>query len=176
MSEAYDDDIAEEEALFARIAAAEPAEGMETPPITPQAGGRPHKVDPIKLVAWRQAHKATIAATATRWSVSPATVKRLSKEYAGAAKRERSRYECSRLDKELQLHQHQLWQMYNNQLSRHLSWVALRWFPAWRDAKGTPREGAVARAEQEALQEAETQFQADWTRSMGPVPEYVPPW
>ena len=108
--------------------------------------------------------------------MSPATVKRLSKEYADAAKRERSRFECSRLDKELQLHQHQLWQMYNNQLSRHLTWVALSWFSAWRDAKGTPSEAEVERAEQAALKKAEAQFAADWARCMGPVPEYVSPW
>lgn len=47
--------------------------------------GRPIKVDPIKVAAWRQARKASIAATAKRFAISPATVKRYCRDHGAEA-------------------------------------------------------------------------------------------
>src|SRR4051794_34127026 len=107
VSDAYEDDIATEQAILDQLAGAEP---IEREPQGPRRSGvgRPPKVDPIKLVAWRQGRKATIAETAKRWNVSEATVKRLSREYAKAAEAERERYQMERLDKELEAHEYDL--------------------------------------------------------------------
>lgn len=171
----YEEEMALEQAIVDRIAAAEPM--PELPETKPRnGGGRPSKVEPIKLVAWRQAHKASIPETAKRWNVSPATVKRLCRDYGEAAKLERQRWQCEQLDKELRQHEHSLWQTFNGQLARHLSWVSLNWFPACEAAKGSEREVAIETAKEAALADAERAFRQDWERCMGPIPEYSSPW
>ncbi len=169
MSDAYDNDMAAEQAIFNQIASAQERE-KEQQQKPHSRGGRPSKVDPIKLVAWRQGRKATIAATAKHWKVSEATVKRLSRDYAEAAEAERQRFQMERLDKELEAHEYEIRTMYLRQRSEHLSWVSFRWFGAEEAAKGTPRETAVMAAKDAALDEADRQFREDWERRMGPVP------
>jgi hypothetical protein len=169
VSDAYDDDMAAEQAIFDQIARAEPRE-EEQPQKLHSKGGRPSKVDPVKLVAWRQGRKATIAATAKHWNVSEATVKRLSREYAQAAEAERQRFQMERVDKELEAHEYGLRMMYLRQRSEHLSWVSFRWFGAEEAAKGTPKEDAVMAAKEAALDEADRQFREEWEQRMGPVP------
>lgn len=170
VSDAYEDDMTAEEAILDQVAAAQAREQAEGPEKPRSNGGRPNKVDPIKLVAWRQGRKATIAETAKRWNVSEATVKRLSREYAQAAEAERERFQMERLDKELEAHEYDLWRMYHGQKNEHLNRVAFRWFGAEEAARGTPNEAAVMAARQAALDEAEREFREDWERCMGPVP------
>lgn len=172
MSDAYEDDMAAEQAILAQIARAEQLD-EEPQQKTGSSGGRPPKVDPIKLVAWRQGRKATIAETAKRWNVSEATVKRMSREYAKAAEAERERFQMERLDKELEAHEDDLRMMFLRQRNEHLSWVSFRWFGAEEAAKGTPDEAAVMAARQAALDEADRQFREDWERHMGPLPRFA---
>jgi hypothetical protein len=173
VSDAYEDDMAAERAILDQIAHAEPIDDQPELKVR-NMGGRPPKVDPIKLVAWRQGRKATIAETAKRWNVSEATVKRLSRDYAKAAEAERERFQMERLDKELEAHEHSLQMMFLRQRNDHLSWVSLRWFSAEEAAKGTPNEAAVMAARQAALDEADRLFREDWERHMGPVPGLPP--
>jgi hypothetical protein len=172
VSDAYEDDMASEQAIFDQIGRAEPVDDEPQPKVQSN-GGRPPKVDPIKLVAWRQGRKATIAETAKRWNVSEATVKRMSREYAKAAEAERERFQTERLDKELEAHEDDLRMMFLRQRNEHLSWVSFRWFGAEEAARGTPDEGVVMAARQAALDEADRQFREDWERHMGPVPRFA---
>lgn len=170
----YEDDLAEEAAIFDALAPQE-AEVLElSPPVS--TGGRPFRQDPVKLVAWRQAHDASIADTAKRFSVSPATVKRYSRDYKEAAEQARRRWECERLDQEARQGQHRLWRMYQGQLHQALYWVDLAWFSRVKAAEGTPAEAAVASAWKNAMADAERRFVEGWETSMGPVPEYAAPW
>jgi hypothetical protein len=165
--------MAAEQAIFDQIARAQAVE-KEQPKKSQSRGGRPSKVDPVKLVAWRQGRKATIAQTAKHWNVSEATVKRLSREYAEAAEAERQRYQMEQLDKELEAHEYGLRTMYHGQRSKHLSWVSFRWLGAEEAARGTPREDAVMAAKEAALDEADRQFREEWELRMGPVPGLHP--
>jgi hypothetical protein len=173
MSDAYDDDMAAEQAILGQLAPGEPIDEQAEHKLR-NIGGRPPKVDPIKLVAWRQGRKATIAETAKRWNVSEATVKRMSREYAKATEAERERFQMERLDKELEAHEHDLHMMFLRQRNDHLSWVSLRWFGAEEAARGTPEEAAVMAARQSAMDEADQKFREDWDRHMGPVPGLSP--
>lgn len=178
MSEAYEDDLADEQALFDRIEAANAGGGGFGGDIEPpiNTGGRPHKIEPIKLVAWRQAHKASIAETAKRWSVSPATVKRLTRDYADAAKLERQRWESERLDHELWQHEYDLAMMFLGQRNKHLAFVdQFHWFGRCKRAKGTDQEAAVNAARDAAIEEADREFRETWERCMGPIPGYPAP-
>jgi AraC-like DNA-binding protein len=171
LSDAYDDDMDAEQAILDRINAAEAEQDVPgSPAEQPRTiGGRPPKVDPIKLVAWRQAHSATVAETAKRWNVSKPTVQRLSREYGEAAKAERQRYQMERLDKELRAHEYGLRVMFLGQRADHLSRVSSRWFSAEEVAKGTPAEASVAAAREAALDEADREFREDWERCVGPI-------
>lgn len=183
MSELYDDDLANEERIFTAIEAAEESVDIDKSSVKAALnvsvckgkGGRPYAVEPIKLVAWRQAHNATIKQTAEKWRVSEATVKNLCKKYGDAARHERARWECERLDKELHWHEVGILQIYNRNLSRCLSLIELSW--AWRceTAKGTDQEASVAVARDAALSEAEQEFRAGWEISVGAVPAIEPP-
>lgn len=183
MSELYDDDLANEERIFAAIEAAEEkAESDKTllqivsdVPISKRKGGRPFAVEPIKLVAWRQAHGASIRETATRWNVSEATVKNFCKKYGDAARHERARWECERLDQELHWHEFGIWQLYNRNLSRCLALAELGWATLCEAAKNTDQEAHVAAARDAALAEAERAFRSGWESSIGMVPAIEPP-
>ena len=164
----YDDELAEEQALIERMATAEVAPS-DLEARTPKVG-RPPKVEPIKLVAWRQAHKASIADTAKRWHVSEATVKRLCRQYGEAAELERQRWQCEQLDRELQEHEYAYRVMFLRQRSQHLYWAEFGWLGACERAKGTAQEDTVRAARDAALATAERQFNEDWSRSMGPIP------
>lgn len=170
MSEAYEHDMAAEQAILDHFARVEQVceDAQERPR---SVGGRPPKVDPIKLVAWRQGRKASIAETAKRWNVSEATVKRLSRDYGQAAEAERERYELERLDKELAAHEYELRMMFLRQRNEHLSWVSFGWFGAEQAAKNTPREAAVVAARDAALEKADREFREEWESRMGPIPE-----
>jgi hypothetical protein len=174
LSEAYDDDMAAEQAILDHFAREEQV--LEDPQEQPRSiGGRPPKVDPIKLVAWRQGRNASIAETAKRWNVSEATVKRLSREYGKAAEAERQRYEQERLDEELEAHAYGLRTMFLGQRNRHLNWVDMKWFSAVEAARATPNEVAVIAAREAALEKAEREFREDWERCMGPLSELFGP-
>jgi hypothetical protein len=168
VSDAYEDDMAAEQAILDQIARAEPVEEEPQPKLRSSAG-RPAKVDPIKLVAWRQGRKASIAETAKHWKVSEATVKRLSRKYAKAAEAERERFQMERLDSELAAHEYELRMMFLGQRNRHLSWVSERWFGAEEAARGTPNEAAVLAARDAALEEADRKFGEEWESRMGPL-------
>src|SRR5204863_9724498 len=118
----------------------------EWPEAYARKGGRPKKVDPIKLVAWRQARGATVAATAKHWNVSARTVQQYTRDYDEAARQARQQWQADRLDDEEWLHEMQHWQMFNNQLSTHLGLVGLGWFSKMKAAKGTGQEAAVEAA------------------------------
>lgn len=173
MSDAYEDDRAREQAIFDQIEAANAAADYEEPA---NAGGRPHKAEPIKVVAWRQAHNASIAGTAKRWGISPATVKRLCREYGAAATAERKRWQCEQLDREAARHAHGLWRLYNGQLARALYRVEVEWMHRCEQAKGTGQEEAVNTAMAAALEQEERQFTEGWARIVGPVPDYAAPF
>ena len=81
--------MAAEAEIFAMIDRTD--ERHDTPDEPGQISGRPNKVDPVKLVAWRQGRDASISETARHWGVSVATVKRLSRVHAVAAAQERAR-------------------------------------------------------------------------------------
>jgi hypothetical protein len=157
MSEAYEDEIAAEDAIFARIAAVEPnAEEQNPAQSKPRSsGGRPRKADPIKLVAWRQAHKATVADTAKRWNVSRRTVQKFCRDFGEAAKAERKRFELERLDAELEAHERAYEMMFLRLRNMHLGAAG----GPWREA---------TEAELEA---ADQEFREDWKRRMGPLPD-----
>lgn len=166
----YNDEIAQEQAIIDRLATVEPApESVQN--ASRKLGGRPTKVEPIKLVAWRQAHNASIPETAKRWNVSPATVKRMCRDYGAAAKLERQRWEHERLDEELRQHEYAHSMMFLGHRNKHLSWISFQWFSACEAAKGTPQEASVEAARKAALAEAERDFREDWERCMGPIPE-----
>jgi hypothetical protein len=166
--------MAAEEAILDQIARAEAME-KEQPQKAHNRGGRPSKVDPIKLVAWRQGRKATIAATAKHWNVSEATVKRLSREYAEAAEAERHRFQMERLDKELAAHERDLHMMFLGQRNRELSRVSERWFGAEEAARGTPDEAVVLAARDAALERAGREFREEWESRIGPLSELFDP-
>ena len=172
MSEAYEDDMAAEQAILDHFAREEAeCEVLQEQPRS--AGGRPPKVDPIKLVAWRQGRNASITETAKRWNVSEATVKRLSREYGKAAEAERQRYENERLDKELEAHAYELRVMFLGQRNRHLNWVDMWWHGPVEAARGTPNEAAVLGAREAALDKADREFREGWESRMGPLSELV---
>ncbi|MCE7796544.1 hypothetical protein LWE61_08205 [Sphingobium sufflavum] len=60
--------------------------------------GRKVHVEPVAVVRWRQACKATIADTAKRFSISEATVKRYCRDFGEQAEQERAQY---RIDREI---------------------------------------------------------------------------
>lgn len=172
LSEAYDDDTAAEQAILDHFGPEEQL--LEDPQEQPRSiGGRPPKVDPVKLVAWRQGRNASIAETAKRWNVSEATVKRLSREYGKAAEAERQRYELERLDTELREHEYGQRMLFLRYRNEHLSWVSFGWFTAGEAARGTPNEAAVMAARQAAMDKADDEFRQDWERVMGPLPELL---
>jgi hypothetical protein len=170
----YEDDMAAERALLDRVEELQAQEEAELGPASletsPRKGGRPTKVDPIKLVAWRQARKATVAATAKHWKVSERTVQQYSRDYAEAALAERKRWEIEKLDRELQHHENDRQLMYHRMRQEHLSWVGLEWFSKCEAARGTDQEEAVEAARDAALEEADRRFAEDWDRVMGPTP------
>ena len=177
LSEAYEIDLNDEQAIFDRMTAQDTAEIPECPVDLPiNKGGRPFKVVPIKLVAWRQAHKASIRETAKRWCVSEASVKRMSRDYGEAAIQERKRWEGERLDTELRYAQNGYWQMYNRMHSERLYWVGLSWFPKCEAARGTEQATAIEAARDVALADACRDFRTEWERAMGPIPEYASHW
>lgn len=178
MSDVYEDEMAAERALLDRMEAIECQQEQDelTGPKPSSKGGRPSKVDPVKLVAWRQAHSATVAETAKRWNVSEATVKRLSREYGDAAKAERKRWQCERLDEELRQHEYGYRMMFLSQRNKHIGWVDLQWFTACEEARGTPTEAATEAAREAAIERADREFRAEWERRMGPVPFDEAPW
>lgn len=169
MSEAYENDLAEEQAIFERIEAAEPEPevGGETPR---GKMGRPPKVDPIKLVAWRQAHKATAAETAARWKVSKRTVQQLCRDYGEAAKQERKRWQMERVDRELDAAEYEFDMMFLRERNRRFYWTSFGWFGALEAARGTDREAALNEAHEAALDKADRDFREEWERLFGPVP------
>lgn len=172
MSDAYEDDLAAELETMDRIEAANRAADTPAPPAP--IPGRPHCVEPIRLVAWRQAHNASIAETARRWSVSSATVKRLCRDYGAAAEAERSRWQCERLDRDLAQHCDDLTRMFLGQRSRYLNLIdGLHWFGKVERAKGTEHEATTMAERDAALAEAERQFREDWERSVGPLPDHI---
>jgi len=65
--------------------------------------GRPAKVDPVRVVRWRQARKATIAETAKRFGISPATVKRYTRDHSEEAEQARANYRAEREIKEAEI-------------------------------------------------------------------------
>lgn len=156
MSDAYETDMAQERAIYDRIAAAEAQTGPEAPV---DKGGRPYKADPIKVIAWRQAHSASIRDTAKRWRVSEASVKRWTKTCGEAAKLERQRYEQDRLDRELREHEYGYRMMFLQQRNAHLFFVGLDW------------HGKESAGRDEAMADADRMFREDWQRCMGPIPD-----
>lgn len=169
LNEIYEDDMAAENAILDMIDRTEPP-GIP-PDIAPtRPGGRPAKVNPIKLVAWRQAHKASIRETAMQWKVSEATVKRLSRDYGPAAALERERWQRERLDEELRQHEYEYGMMFLRLRNQRLRWVEFEWFGRCQRAKGTPQEDATEAARAAALDEADRQFREEWLRTIGPIP------
>lgn len=168
MSEAYENDLAQEQAIFDTIDRAAARAAEAEPP--PNLGGRPYKADPVKLVAWRQAKKASIRETARRWRVSEATVKRWSRDYAEAAKRERDRYEQEQWDRTLAEQEYGYAMLYARLRGQHLYWAEFQWFGRCERARGTDREAATDAARESALDTADAEFQDMWRRTFGEVP------
>lgn len=169
MSEAYDDDLEAEQAIFDQIEAAE-FEADALPQPMAATARRATKIDPIKVVAWRQAHEASIAATAKRFGIGVATVKRYCRDYDAAAKLERKRFECARLDAEDQANEYAYSVMYLDHRRKYLSWIEFLWFGRCLRAKDTPDEAETETAKDAALASAEQDFTDDWLRHVGEIP------
>lgn len=173
MSNGYEDDLEAEEALIGRDFEAEErgeVDNLELAKVDARTAGnrgRPTKVDPVKLVAWRQGRKATVAETARQWKVSEATVKRLSREFGEAAEAERLRYQNERLDDDLETGRRQLDRMYLSQRNRARYWATFGWQTRIDAAKGTDREEAIEREIASALQAVDEEFDVEWDARFG---------
>ena len=87
MSEAYENDMAAEQEILDRIAAAEPEPEEATDPR--QRGrrlGRPKKIDARGVARWRRTNGASIAQTAEHFGISPRAVSKASAEHKEAVR------------------------------------------------------------------------------------------
>lgn len=82
--------------------------------------GRKVKADPVKVAAWRQARKASIAETAKRFGISEKTVSNYCRDFGEEAERQREQWRIKR--------EHEEWE----ELESEIEWyeMKLRWVRA----------------------------------------------